>query len=129
MSAFPSDFLDDKILESILKNTAFTPPATLFLALYTTDPTPAGSGTEVTGGSYSRKSITFAASAGGTIASNAIASYTNMPAAVITHYGILSASTAGNLLIFGALPSPISANAGDDISIPSGGISISLSGS
>lgn len=129
MSVFPSNYLDDRILESIFKNTAFTPPSSLHLALYTSNPTADNTGTELTGGSYSRKLITFAASSGGTIASNAAVTFSSLSAATITHFGVLSASSGGNLLVYGAFASPISVNTGDDLTLASGAVSFSLSGS
>jgi hypothetical protein len=129
VSAFPSAYLDDRILESIFKNTAFTPPASVYLALYTTNPSASDTGTEVTGGSYSRKVLAFAASAGATIASNASVTFSALAAATITHYGVRDASTGGNLLVYGALPNPVVTNAGDDVTIASGSISFSISGS
>lgn len=129
MSAFPSAYIQDKILESIFKNVAFTPPASLYVALYTTNPNADNSGTEVTGGSYARKVVTFAASSSGSIPSNAALAFTSLPTAVITHYGVLDAATAGNLITYGALPSPISANSGDEVTVASGSITFTFSGS
>lgn len=45
-----SNYLENKLIDHVLRNTAYTPPATVYLALYTTDPTDADSGTEVSGG-------------------------------------------------------------------------------
>lgn len=43
-----------------LRNTSQTPPATLYLALYSTDPGPdMTGGTEVSGNAYAREAITF----------------------------------------------------------------------
>jgi hypothetical protein len=129
MSAFPSNYIVNKVNDHIYKGTAISLGSTRYLALYTSNPTAADSGTEATGGSYTRQSLSFAASASGVSSSNASLTFSGMAAGTYTHYGIRDASSAGNLLVYGALPNPISANTGDDIVIPSGDIDMSLSGS
>lgn len=47
-----------KLLAKLNGATDFTPPATWYAALMTASPTDAGSGTELTGGSYARKAVT-----------------------------------------------------------------------
>jgi hypothetical protein len=129
MSAFPSNYIVNKVNDHIYKGTAISLGSTRYLALYTSNPTAADSGTEATGGSYARQSLSFAVSASGVSSSNASLTFSGMAAGTYTHYGIRDASSAGNLLVYGALPNSISANTGDDIVIPSGDIDMSLSGS
>ena len=50
-----SNFMENKIIDHMLRNQAYTPPATVYVALYTSDPTDADTGTEVSGGSYARQ--------------------------------------------------------------------------
>jgi len=45
-----SDYYENKIIDHMLRGQAFTPPSTIYLALYTVAPTDAGGGTEVSGG-------------------------------------------------------------------------------
>ncbi len=55
-----ADFLENAVLNHLLgRNSTYTPPTTLDIALYTATPgeTGGGSGTEVTGGSYARKNV------------------------------------------------------------------------
>ena len=66
-----SNHLENALINATLRNTSYTSPATVYVALFTTDPTDAGSGTEVSGGSYARTSVTFAAPSNGASASNA----------------------------------------------------------
>ena len=58
-SATTSNYLHDALMNLTLKNTAWTPPSSLYVALYTTVPTSldGSGGTEVSGGSYARKQI------------------------------------------------------------------------
>jgi hypothetical protein len=58
MSGSKSDYLEKKVLDHVLGNTAYTAPSTVYVALFTVAPTDAGGGTEVIGGSYLRLAIT-----------------------------------------------------------------------
>ena len=125
MSAF-SDYAEAKILDLLFNGVAFTAPS-VWVALYTTDPTDAKSGTEATGGSYAR--VRVYANGGGTpdwtlAAVDApgykIANHDDVtfPSATvswgtITHVGALDASTAGNLLMHGQLTTPKAVGVGD----------------
>jgi len=117
-------YLENKILEHNLKNTSYTSPTTVYLALFTAAPTDAGGGTEVTGGSYARVALTFASAASGSITTSATADFTDLPAAVITHAAIMDASTSGNMLYYGALSSSITTNSGSNVSFGVGDITV-----
>ena len=52
-----SDYLEDKVLNHVFGGTAYTAPSTLYVGLYTAAPSDTGGGTEVSGGSYARKSM------------------------------------------------------------------------
>lgn len=111
-----SDYLEAALLNAVLRNTAYTSPATVYLALFTDATSDAGGGTEVTGGSYARQSIAFDAPSGGSSASSSTVSFTDMPAATVTHAAIMDASTAGNMLFHGALTASKAVGAGDTLS-------------
>lgn len=101
---------------------------TLYLALFTSNPTAAGSGTEASGGSYARQAITFTTSTVATIASEAEIVFT-VNIANYTHYGIFDASTGGNMLDYEELNngSGINVTANDtDITFAAGDIAITL---
>lgn len=121
-----SDYLETALLNAVLRNTAYTSPATVYLALFTTATTDAGGGTEVTGGSYARQSVAFAAPSAGTSTNSATVSFTGMPATTVTHAAIMSASTAGNMLFHGALTASKTVGAGDTLSFAAGDISATL---
>ena len=66
MSEF-SDYMENAIIDHFLRNQAFTPPTTVYVALFTADtglesdnPT-----AEVSGGSYARIAVSLAAASGG----------------------------------------------------------------
>jgi hypothetical protein len=95
-----SDFLENAMINHVYRNTAYTPPTAVYAALYTTDPTDADTGTEVTGGSYARQAITFGAPVNG-VSSNTVEVVFPVATAswgTVTHGAIRSAVTAGDLL-------------------------------
>lgn len=125
MSAM-SDYLETRLLDHVFRSVTYTPPTSIYLALFSVMPTDAGGGTEVTGGSYARQIVTFSAavSPDGKIANSASLAYTNMPAVTIVGGAVGDAVTAGNLLMFGALPAPRVVTAGDNLVIAIGDFSL-----
>ncbi len=132
----------------------YTPPATVYVALFAdsgsgvaaalesntsgTDATSKFGYYEINNGSYARQSITFAnagASTTGTISSNATVSFPVATAnyqtpgstgQVVTHLALMDASTSGNVLFYGALTTSKTVSSGDQFTISSGNLSISL---
>lgn len=127
MSAL-SNYLENKLLDHVLKGTAYTPPTTLYVALFTTDPTDAGTGTEVTGGAYARKTATFGSATNGAISNNADITFNVATAnwGTITHAGVYDALSGGNLLFHGTLTASKSINIDDQLKIASGSLTITL---
>lgn len=98
------------------------------LALYTSNPGVGNTGTEVTGGSYARKPITFGAISGSSISNSAALTFSGMPTATVTHWGILDALSGGDLKVYGALDGTVGSVSGDEIIFPIGNLTINLSG-
>lgn len=123
-----SNYAENKLLDHILGTTAYTKP-TVYLALFTTDPTDAGTGTEVTGGSYARKSITFTAAANGSTSNSADVLFDVATAnwGTISHIGLYDALTSGNLLWHGPLSASKSIATDDQFKIGSAKLTVSLS--
>lgn len=124
MIAVKSTYLRNKIIKHVLGEASYTMPTNVYLALYTTNPTIADTGTEVTGGSYARQQLSFATAVNGAKTSNTSETFSSMPASTVTHWGIRDASSGGNLLYFGAFDLPIQLNAGNSLPIASGDIVI-----
>lgn len=125
-----SDYLENKVLDHVLGNTTYTPAGTLYLGLWTADDG-LESGTltsEVSGGSYARKAITFAAASGGSAATNATVTFDAATAnwGTITHVAVMDASTAGNVLFHGAVTTSKTIESGDTFQVSSGNLTISL---
>jgi hypothetical protein len=121
-----SDYLENKVLDHVLGTTSYTMPADVYLALYTTTPTDSTSGTEVTGGSYVRKLVTFGAASSGAATNNTNVDFTLMPTCTVAGIAVCDAQTSGNILIYGALTSSKSVDAGDTLRVASGDLSISI---
>lgn len=125
MAAAMSNYLANAVRDHVLRNTAYTSPTTVYLALFTTATTEAGGGTEVTGGSYARQAITFAA---GTLDGQADQSssitFSNMPAATVTNAAVFDAVSAGNMLFHGRLPRQRIVAGGASIVLNSGDLKI-----
>jgi len=125
-----SNYLENKVLDHFLGTTSTTAPSAVYLALFTSDPTDAGSGTEVStsGTNYSRQAITFSSASGGTTSNSAAVEFSQATAnyGTVTHFGIYDASTAGNLLFHGALTSSKTIETGDVFKIASGNLTITV---
>lgn len=123
-----SNYLENALINATLRNTSYTSPATVYVALFTSDPTDAGSGTEVSGGSYARQSATFGAPSNG---ASTISSAIEFPQATgswgtVTHFGIYDASTSGNLLYHGALTASKAIDTGDVFKFASSALTVTL---
>jgi hypothetical protein len=127
MSNF-SNYLENALINATLRNTTYTSPSTCFVALYTSDPTDADTGTECTGGSYTRQSVTFGAPSNGVATNNADVTFPTATGSwgTITHVGVRDASTAGNLLYHASLTASKSISSGDIFKISSGNLSVTL---
>lgn len=102
-----SNYLENAVINHVLRNTALSSPTTVYMALYTSDPGEADSGTEVSGGSYARVAVTFGAPTDGATSNSVEVQFPQATASwgTVTHFGIRDAATAGNLLYSAALDS------------------------
>jgi hypothetical protein len=98
------------------------------VGLYTTDPTDANTGTEVSGGSYARVAVTFAAPSNGVTTNNADVTFTQATASwgTVGWIGILDASSSGNLLYHTPLDVAKTIDSGDIFKIATGSLSVTL---
>ena len=123
-----SNYLENALINATLRNTTYTSPATVYVGLFTTDPTDAGTGTEVTGGSYARESMAFGAPSNGVSTNSSDVEFDQATGSwgTITHFGILDALTSGNLLYHGALTSSKVIEDGDVFKFASAAVSVTL---
>jgi len=123
-----SNFLENALINATLRATTYTSPSTVYVALFTTDPTDANTGTEVTGGSYARTSVAFAAPSNGAAASSADCTFPTCTSTwgTVSHIGIFDASTSGNLLYHTPLDTSKTIETGDIFKIASGSLTVTL---
>lgn len=106
-------------------------PATVYVALFTVSPGDSGGGTEATGGSYARVSVANTtanwpdATTTSGVAEKHNANVVTFPTATVAWgtvvaYAVMDASTAGNIVIWGALSGGTPVNNGDTPSFAAG---------
>lgn len=125
-----SDYLENAVLDHVLKNTAYPQPTNLYIGLWTADNgleqgTQTG---EVSGGSYVRKLVTFGAAVGGSASNNVTVTFDAATAnwGTITHVAVMDALSAGNVLFHGAVTTSKTIESGDTFQISTGNLTISL---
>lgn len=125
-----SNYLENALINGTLNGTTYTAPAAVYVALYTTDPTDANTGTEVSGGSYARTAVTFATASGtsGSVSSNADCTFPQATGSwgTVGWIGIMDASSGGNLLYHTALDTSKTIDSGDIFKIASGSLTVTL---
>ena len=123
-----SNYLENALINVTLRATAYTAPTTVYVALFTSDPTDAGTGTEVSGGAYARTAVTFAAPSNGVTTNSADVTFPTCTLAwgIVTHIGIYDALTSGNLLYHTPLDASKTVDTGDIFKISSGSLSVTL---
>ena len=121
-----SNYLETNFINASVRNTAYTPPATVYIALYSTAPTASTAGVELTGNGYSRQSVAFAAPTVDGSASNGIVTFG--PATAdwlnVVSTAVVDAATAGNILYFQSKGASI--KSGDTIEIAAGDITLTI---
>jgi hypothetical protein len=123
-----SNYLENKILDHVLRNTSYTSPTTVYVGLYTSDPADDNSGTEVSGGSYARQILSVTTATDGIVTSSADVTFPQATAqwGTISHIGLLDALSAGNLLMHTALTTSRDVEVGDVLKIATGSLTASL---
>ena len=133
MSAF-SDYLENTLVSATLRGGTYTGGA-VYVALFKSDPTDAGTGLEVSDSGYVRqRAHTTVASDGFTVPANGSSSNSRnliFPAIVqaqttVTHWGIFDAQTSGNLLYHAPMLNPKTLDPTDVLSFPVGSLIVTL---
>lgn len=140
MSSF-SDYLENGVIQHVLRGVPLPQPATIYVALFTADPTDAnvtanevqvaawpayarqdaaGGGAISSGWSAPANGVTSNAKAVTYPANNGAGSV------VVTHVGLYDAISGGNLLFQSALPSSKTLSPGDVLAFAIGSLSVTL---
>jgi hypothetical protein len=131
-----SDYLENALYNHVLRNTAYTSPTTVYVALFTSSTgletnNPTG---EVTGGSYARVAVTMGAPTGGAGSNSGEVLFTQATAnwGTVTHFAIVDHATNTtwgtnvNVLLHGALTAQKTINDTDIFRFPIGDIDIAF---
>lgn len=131
MAGSKSDYLENELLDHVLGNSAYSAPATIYVALYTVAPTDSGGGTEVSGGAYAREAVTnnltnWPAASGGTKQNGTAITYSQATAdwGTVVAFALFDASSGGNMLYWGDLTASKSVELGDTAEFAINGITI-----
>ena len=113
-----SNYAENKILDHVTGEAAWTMPTTVYVKLHTGDPgedATSNAATETT-----RKAASWSAASSGSIATDATIEWTNVSTTeTYSHWSLWDASTAGNALWTGALSASAAVTAGDTFQITS----------
>lgn len=125
-----SNYLELELLDHVWGNSAYTAPATVYVSAHTADPTDAGTGTEVSGGSYARVAVTnnttnFPLGVNPKLLAT-VTTFTQATAdwGTVSHFAVWDALASGNMLVFGALSTSQLIVTGNTLSIPANEVSI-----
>lgn len=123
-----SNFLELELLDHVF-NAAYTPPATVYLALFESDPTDAFSGTETAYTNYARQACAFDAASARSIAQSALETFPSNGGSTvtITHWAIFDAVSSGNGMAHGAFGASKQVNNGNTPSVAAGEVTVSFS--
>ena len=128
-----SDFLENELLDHVFGSADYTPPATVYVALYTTAPSDSGGGVEVSAGGYARVAVAnnatqFPAASGGQKSNGQAITF---PVATgdwgtVVAFALLDASTSGNFLGWATLGTSKTINTGQAAQFPPSSLVITL---
>jgi len=139
MSEF-SNYTEGNIIETTLRGAAYPVPTAVYIALFTTDPTDAASGAEVTVGAwpaYARQDAAqgLGISTGWTASANGVSSNAKevtfpandgLAAVTVTHIALFDALTNGNMLYHTPLTATKTLQQTDVISFAIGAVTVTV---
>ena len=134
-----SNYLENKVLDHVLRNTSFSQPSGLYLALFNNTSGSAATNLEAgtltdevstSGTAYARTAITFNAASSGSATNNGAVTFATATAnwGSITHVAVMDGDTegAGNVLFWGAVTTAKTIETGDTFQVSNTNLTISL---
>ena len=113
-----SNYAENKILDHVTGEAAWTMPTTVYVKLHTGDPGEAATSNAAT--ETTRKAASWSAASSGSIATDATIEWTNVSTTeTYSHWSLWDASSGGNALWTGALSTSAAVTAGDTFQITS----------
>lgn len=117
----------NKILDHVNGVTSWTPTTPLKVALMTVLGSAASAGTEVTGGSYARQTLTPAAASGEVAASSSALVFASMPACMVVGLEVYDSAGTPVRIWWGPLAASRTLTAGDSLTLATAAITDALS--
>jgi hypothetical protein len=123
-----TNYLENALVDHVLRGIPYASPISLFVGLFLTDPTDAGGGIEVAGGGYVRQNAFFGAPVDGVSLNTNLITFPVALAdwGVIPYAAILDAAFAGNMLFHCKLADAELVLTGDTFSVLIGNLAVSL---
>ena len=136
-----SNYTEDRTLDFWLKanSQSSTAPATVYVGLFTSDDSTGGTSDNLEAGTltnevstsgtaYVRKAVTFGTISNGSVSNSANITFDTAAAnwGTITHVAVMDASTAGNVLFYGALDTAREILTDDTFQITTGNLTVTL---
>jgi hypothetical protein len=125
-----SNYLENKVLDHVLRVASYSQPSGLWVALFTasTGLETNSPSAEVSGGSYTRTAVTMGAASNGSSTNSGTVTFSAATAnwGTVTHVAIMDASSAGNVLFWGAATASKTIETGDTFQISASNLTISL---
>lgn len=117
-----TNYLETQLLNHVLRGVSYSAPSAIYVGLFTSAPTEAGGGVEVSGGGYVRQTVVFTAPAPDSCSNSADVTF---PVAT-TDWGTLEAlalfdqASGGNMLYFANLTASREILTSDQFRFPAG---------
>lgn len=140
-----SNYLENKLIDFLFRGVSFSAPSTLYVALCTSAPSDSSTGStisEVSGGNYSRQSITSNTSnwyttngdngstssgTNGTTGNSNTVTWSSVTwSGTVTDIAICDASSGGNVLFYASLASAKTVASGDSISFAANALTVQI---
>lgn len=118
---------ENRCLDFILGLSSTAPTAPIKVALVTAAGSDTAAGTEVTGGSYARQTLSVAAAASGATSNSADLVFAGMPAATVVGVEVWDSAGTPVRLWYGPLADPRTVLVGDEVRIAAGALTLTLS--
>lgn len=117
-----TDYLEDNLINHVLRGVVYASPASIWVALFTTAPTEAGGGVEVAGGGYARQQVLWAVPAAGATSNTADVTFPVATAnwGVVTSFALMDAIVGGNCLYYANLNASRNVLINDQLKFPAG---------
>lgn len=125
--------LSNSLLNAVLRNVAYTSPASVFVALYTVNESAGAQGTEVStsGTAYARQAVTFSAAASASTSNSGAVTFPVATASygTVTGAAVCASNVAGtdDALYFGALGTSKVVGLGDQLNFAIAALSVTES--